>query len=66
MAVAAAAAVAGLAGCAGQGGHTLAKRDVQGEIDEGKVVAVNQWARSHGAVIRWINMPVKKTALAGN
>jgi hypothetical protein len=47
-----------LSGCASNG-TKLAKRDLKMEVDEGKVVAVNEWGRTHGAVIEWINFPVK-------
>jgi hypothetical protein len=47
-----------LAGCASNGSR-MAKRDLKLEVDEGKVVAVNEWGRTHGAVIEWVNFPVK-------
>jgi hypothetical protein len=58
--------MAGLVGCASQG-TKLTKRDPRSEVDDVKVASVNEWARTHGAVIRWINAPVKnETAARGN
>lgn len=49
-----------VAGCAGTGGGSrLVKRDLSHEVDEEKIATVNEWARTHGAVVTWINKPVK-------
>ncbi len=50
----------GLSACAGLVGPNGSTRPVHlgGEIDYGKVIAVNQWAERRGATVLWINYPV--------
>jgi hypothetical protein len=47
--------------CAGTGGaNGLGRSDkMDGELDVGKVVTVNQWATHRHATVMWVNYPVK-------
>ena len=47
----------GLGACAGTGGqHELLPSN---DVDQEKVVSVNKWAETRGAVVIWVNMPTK-------
>jgi hypothetical protein len=47
-----------LAACATTGVETVAGgRPLTDNVDNVKVVSVNQWAQVHGARIIWINLP---------
>lgn len=53
----------GLVACgASAGKNGIAKRDVDGDIDYGKVAAVNHWAHRRGYDVHWINLPQKPSA----
>ncbi|HEX3894632.1 MAG TPA: hypothetical protein VHW73_00330 [Rudaea sp.] len=45
-----------LAACAGAPQHKLLPNE---DLDEQKVVLVNQWAETHGARLIWINYPTR-------
>jgi hypothetical protein len=50
----------GLSACASTGGHKgMARSSYDGDIDYGKVIAVNQWALTRHATVVWINYPVR-------
>ena len=51
----------GLSACAdSMGRNGIYRSEPLGrEIDVGKVIAVNQWAERKGAIVVWVNYPVR-------
>ena len=51
----------GLAACAGTSGRSGFVRgsSMDGNVDVGKVIAINQWALRRHATVLWINYPVR-------
>ncbi|HEU4665445.1 MAG TPA: hypothetical protein VFS55_15555 [Dokdonella sp.] len=57
----------GLSACAGSDGRNgVARRSYDGDIDYGKVIAVNQWALRRHATVMWVNYPTRPARLASN
>jgi hypothetical protein len=58
----------GLTACAGSHGRNGVARasSYDGDIDYGKVIAVNQWALRRHATVVWINYPTRPERLARN
>jgi hypothetical protein len=57
----------GLSACAGSGGRNgVARSSYDGDIDYGKVIAVNQWALRRHATVMWVNYPTRPERLARN
>ena len=54
---------AGKAWTARQG---VARTSYDGDIDYGKVIAVNQWALRRHATVMWVNYPTRPERLARN
>lgn len=53
-----------LSACAG--GSGLARGDAAAHgLDQGKMIAVNQWARRTGATVVWINPPQRRPGAEG-
>lgn len=53
----------GLSACAGSSG--LARGDAAAHgLDQGKMIAVNQWAQRVGATVVWVNPPQRRPGSA--
>ena len=49
-----------LSACAGTSGRNgMTRGNPIGEIDQGKVAAVNAWALQRGAHVTWVNYPTR-------
>ncbi|MEO8673554.1 MAG: hypothetical protein ABI411_19750 [Tahibacter sp.] len=58
-------AMLALGGCATGGASHVAKTDPLpiDEVDQSKIVTVNEWAHRRGYGVQWINLPYKSRSL---
>lgn len=56
-----------LSACATSRGSAMrAGGNNDGDIDQAKIVSVNQWAEIRGAKVLWINLPQKSKLIDGD
>ncbi len=63
MLIVIAASLLGLGGCAASGSSLARADSMDANIDQEKIVTVNQWSRDHGATTIWVTLPTKPRVL---